>query len=299
MPNYQIGAATMSPVIEMVGPVRDPADMFPDFEPEAWRRELGWMQPDFVDPISGHYVSSIQSWLLQIGGATVLVDTCAGNDKERLHSPRYHRLQTSYLAALRAEGVREEDVDAVVLTHLHEDHVGWNTRLIDGRWIPTFPRARYVVAACELADFVARATAPGAVGDLAAIHADSVRPLLDRGLLTAVSATSRILPGVTLAPAPGHTRGQVAVRVESAGARALITADIFHHPIQIVQPDWNTKFCDLPAVARATRRAVLEAAADSDLLLCPAHFGQRGMARIVRTERGFRPEFVDAATAVT
>ncbi len=291
---FMFGDVTIDRVVEMLGPVREPGALFPDWSGSAWDAELPWMAPDFVDQTSGHYISSIQSWVLrQTGGPTIIVDTCVGNGRERPHSPRYHALSSPYVADMQRLGVAAEAVDIVVLTHLHEDHVGWNTHWHDDGWKPMFPNARYLVSKLELDSFLARADHRPPIDDSTLILADSIAPLIAAGLLDTFDPPFAFAPGLTLEEAPGHTVGQCVLRLTSCGQDALFTADVLHHPIQIIQPGWSTRFCEHPEIAALTRHRILAEAADRNVLLCPGHFGQRQLARISRNEQGYRPVWID------
>lgn len=292
---FALGEVVIDRVVEMLGPVRDAASMFPRWTEAAWTAELPWMAPDFVDPESGRYISSIQSWLLRwANGPTVLIDACAGNGRERRHAPRYHRLRSDYVGDLATLGVDADHVDFVVLTHLHEDHVGWCTHRIGGDWVPMFPRARHLVSRIELDGFMARANLRPARDDASLIFEDTIAPLLTAGLLETFDPPYAPFSALSLEAAPGHTAGQCVARLVTDRHEVLFTADVMHHPIQIVRPDWSTRFCERPEVAAATRHAILAEAAARDLILAPAHFGQRQLTRIVRDGDAFRPVFFGA-----
>jgi glyoxylase-like metal-dependent hydrolase (beta-lactamase superfamily II) len=229
----------------------------------------------------------VHSWLIRAPDRTILVDTCGGNRKTRPLSPRFDQLDTSYLDRLKAAGVTPDDIDMVLLTHLHVDHVGWNTRLDNGRWVPTFRNARYVVSRTELAAQDPARGAKAKPPEANRPFVDSVQPILDAGLMDVMEGDERLAEGFDLMPIPGHTPGMIALRVRSRGEEALFAGDIAHQPVQIAQPDWSTKYCADPAQAAASRRRVLAQCADSNALLCPVHFGWPYCGRIARQGAGF------------
>ena len=220
----------------------------------------------------------------------VIVDTGCGNGKTRRNEAfrRFHQLNLPYLDRLAAYGVRPEDVTMVINTHLHVDHVGWNTRLVDGRWVPTFPNARYVIGRHELAHWQDPAAGPALHAWGIPVIADSVDPILAAGLADLVDDGDTILQGVTLRAAPGHTAGQLAVWLGSDGAQGVFTADVFHQPMQVARPGWNSCFCEVPDAAIATRLALFQSAAETGAVLFPSHTGAPHAGRVVRDGAGFR-----------
>jgi glyoxylase-like metal-dependent hydrolase (beta-lactamase superfamily II) len=196
-------------------------------------------------------------------------------------------LNLAYLENLAAAGVRPEDVTLVINTHLHVDHVGWNTRLVDGKWVPTFPRARYVMGRGELAHWHDPSGGPAMQPEGVPAIVDSVDPVVAAGMVDLADAGDTIVPGVRLEAVPGHTPHQLAVRIGGAGADGLFTADVFHQPMQIYRTDWNSRYCELPEVAIATRRRVFAEAADAATVLFPSHTGYPHAGRVGRDAEGF------------
>ena len=286
----RIGAVDVLRVEEMLGPGFDPAFLFPEYDPAVLEEHPALAAPEFFDRASGKLMSSMQSWLLRIGDAVLLIDTCCGNDKPRTNAAfrRFHMLNLPYLDRLAACGVQPEQVTHVLNTHLHVDHVGWNTRLLDGRWVPSFPCARYLIGRAELAHWRDPDGGPRLHPEGIPVIADSVDPVIEARRADLIDDKDVILPGVSVHAVPGHTAGQLAVRVESEGAVALFTADVFHQPMQIVRPGWNSRFCEVPAAAIATRRRVLAEAADSGAVLFPSHTGYPHAGRVARDGAGFR-----------
>jgi len=264
----------------------------PDVDPAMLAPHRDLLEPDFVGSGGETIRCAIQSFVLQLDGRTILIDACIGEHKDRPEIPAWHRRSgTGWLDRLRAAGVAPEAVDLVFCTHLHIDHVGWNTVRADGGWAPTFPNARYLVGRRELADWQARLAA----GTAEPLHRralqDSVVPLLDAGLVEPVDDDRELATGLVLAGLPGHTVGQMGLRLDRPGARALFCGDAMHSPIQILQPGASTASCHDAAQAARTRHAFLQEAAASGRVLVPAHF--RGARRATVTARGagFVPAF--------
>ena len=243
MDTAMIGSTTITRVVEWVGPAGTVDVIVPDSDPASWREHRSWLAPDFFRPEDNGYRVALQSWLVRSGGTTVLVDTGAGNGRSRPHMPPFDHLDNDYLGALTAAGVQPEDVDLVVNTHLHVDHVGWNTRDAGGEWVPTFPKARYVLPRTEL-DFwdpngVAR---PAGAAVNVNVFEDSVQPILDAGLVDAWEVHYDIDENVRLEPAPGHTPGAAVVVVRSEGQSAVLVGDLLHSAalVEAVQKAWTS-----------------------------------------------------------
>jgi glyoxylase-like metal-dependent hydrolase (beta-lactamase superfamily II) len=236
-------------------------------------RENRWMVPHFYNEERGVFFSVIQTWIVRTPQRTIVIDTSGGNDKDRPLSPRFHQKHTDFPARLAAAGVVPDKVDQVILTHLHVDHVGWNTRLKGGKWVPMFPNAEHVVSEIELEardpERGAASKPPGSWN----VYNDSVKPVLEAGLVRLVKGTENLAPGIDLMPTPGHAPGQMAVRLRSGGKEALFIADVMHNPIQISHPDWNSKYCENQDMAAETRARVLRHAAEHGSLILPGHFG--------------------------
>lgn len=253
-----------------------------------------WLRPDFAGPEGVLRIDS-HSFALVVDGLRVLVDTGVGNGKTRAN-PAWHDLRTDYLARLADAGFTPGNVDLVVLTHLHADHVGWNTREVDGVWVPTFPNARYLTARAEY-DFWAAYDMDEARRGM---FADSVVPVVEAGLLDLIDVPEEgvdVAAGLRLVPAPGHTPGQVAVQLRSAGAVALITGDSVHHPVQLARPGIGSCVDIDPAQAEVTRRALLAGLADTGGLLLGTHFPAPTAGRVVAEGDGYRLEPVPGVSA--
>ncbi len=277
----------------MSGPFFKPEELLPDSRAEDLERHAGWLSPDHFDKESGLLIISIQSWVIKTKHHTVLVDTCAGNHKERPNWEPFHQLDLPYLQRLEDAGVHPDSVDFVMCTHLHVDHVGWNTRLKDGRWVPTFPNAKYVFAKQEY-EFWEQVATKGSAdysAEDALVFNDSVLPVVEAGQTEMIEGSHALNDQLKIDPAPGHTPGSCTLKLTSNGEEALFAGDTMHHPLQVYHPEWNSGFCMDPETARTTRRRVLEEAADRNQLLLPGHFAPPGAFRITRQDNGFAIKF--------
>jgi glyoxylase-like metal-dependent hydrolase (beta-lactamase superfamily II) len=209
-----------------------------------------------------------------------VVDACVGNDKERAVFPQWHHQQSTYLADLAAAGVQVEEVDFVMCTHLHTNHVGWNTRLLDGRWVPTLPNARYIFARHEYRYCEEQMRRDASSGHPQAF-ADSVLPVMEAGQAVLVDNDHEIDHGVWLEPAPGHTPGNVVVNLRSGEDHAVMSGDVIHHPIQLVRPEWSSRACEDRALSRQTLCAFIERYADTYTLIAPAHFASPSLGYFI------------------
>lgn len=252
-----------------------------------------WLLPHFVDP-SGDALMSIHAFVVRSEGQTIVVDTCIGDHKIR-SIPGMSDLSTGFLSRLKAAGCPPASVDTVLCTHLHFDHVGWNTRWDDGRWVPTFPRARYLFGRLEWEHWSAQEAAGAEqVLDRDQVLADSVRPVLDAGLADLVETDHRLTGEVWLEPTPGHTPGHVSVRIASGGAEAVVTGDAFHHPVQVAEPGWGASADTDAARAAATRREFVARHGRAGTLVLGTHFAPPTAGRIRPLQGGW---WFDAAAA--
>ena len=272
---WRIGRVEVTRVVEMevTGGTRF---ILPDATREAVRG-YRWLYPHFMDD-AGNLVMSIHALVVDTGERRIVVDTCIGNDKQRA-IPAWSNLQTSFLADLETAGYPPSSIDTVLCTHLHVDHVGWNTMRVDGEWVPTFPEARYLVAETEWRYW-------RDVESSRDVLADSVRPVIEAGLMEFVAENHRLCDEVWLEPTPGHTPGHVSVRIASEGEHALVTGDCIHHPCQMTRTDWCSS-ADYDRVrGRETRESLLERYADSDVLLIGTHFATPTAGHVERRAEG-------------
>ena len=282
MLSWQIGDVKVTRIVEIELPVpysaRSP--FLADATPEALRRH-DWLYPHYVTE-EGHLRLSIHALLVEAPGLRLVVDTCIGNDKPRSLNGG-QALATEFLTRLGEAGWTRDGVDTVVCTHLHVDHVGWNTMLVDGKWVPTFPKARYLIGRTEHAHWSAEGDP-----EQQQILADSVQPIFDAGLVDLVEMDHRLSDEVRLIPTPGHTPGHVSVMIESKGQVAMITGDAVHHPSQLAHPDWSPPFDSDPVASAVMRRSMFEGVADGDVLVIGTHFAAPTAGHIKRDGDAFR-----------
>jgi glyoxylase-like metal-dependent hydrolase (beta-lactamase superfamily II) len=294
MATWTIGAVSVTRVAEQIGFSSWPPEKYLiGFDRALLARHRDWLVPDHYAPDHDRLITSVHSWLIRTGRHTILLDSCAGNHKDRPAQPRFHRLELPYLDRLREAGVGPAEIDIVLCTHLHTDHVGWNTMLRDGRWVPTFPNAKYLFSRTEN-EYGDPRRNPKAAAEPQRNNAyyDSVLPVIEAGQAELVDGEHAIGDGIVIEPAPGHTPGHVVLKLADRGERAVFCGDVIHHPLQVYAPHWNSGFCELPDEARATRRRVLAHCAEERALLFPCHFGAPHVAAIARKGEAFEPRFI-------
>jgi len=290
---WQIGKVTITRIVEFEVSGQPPSLILANVEPEHVKR-FNWLRPHYADD-DGQLDFSVHAYVIESEGRRIIVDTCVGNDKQR-NLPHFDQLEGPFLDQLAAAGYPAESVDMVLCTHLHADHVGWNTRLVDGRWVPTFPNARYLFGRVEWEHWNDENRSSS---DVLAHHhdmilsvdnvmADSIRPIVDAGLHMLVETDHRLTTDVCLIPTPGHTPGHVSVRIRSDGEEAIIMGDMIHHPIQIADASIGSLTDVDLAMARTTRQGFLLAHCDQDVLVLGTHFPTPAAGRIVRDEHGWR-----------
>lgn len=260
-----------------------PEFILPDWKADDAAPYMSRMAPGLFDESGRQMLLSTHSWLVRSRQHTILIDTGIGNDKQR-PLPAFNRLNTPFLARLAETGVSAEQVDYVVLTHLHTDHVGWNTRLDDGRWVPTFPNARYLFSRIEY-DTLAAMSGTAACPPY---FADSVEPIVaaGRAVLTE-SGPIELVDGLVMHPTPGHSIDHASISLTSRGETALFAGDVLHHPIQVYLPHLNSVFCRSPDQALTSRRWALGFAADNDALFFSSHFAPSSAGRVARDGGGY------------
>jgi glyoxylase-like metal-dependent hydrolase (beta-lactamase superfamily II) len=276
MLRWQVGNVTVTSISEMETPT-SPRFLFDgvtksDVLDHAERAP--WLRPHFVSE-DGFLLQKIQCLVVETAGTVIAVDTCIGNDKPR-NNPGWNNLQLPFLDDLAAAGYPPERVDVVVCTHVHVDHVGWNTRLVDGRWVPTFPNARYLFVEPEFAYWK---VTPDKFGD--EYFGDSVAPIVDAGLADLVAPDHRINDEVWFEPTPGHTPAHVSVVIHSGGERAVVTGDMTHTPLQIADPSLSSMFDTDPDQARVSRREAFTRWAGNGSLVIGTHFATPTAGRLV------------------
>jgi glyoxylase-like metal-dependent hydrolase (beta-lactamase superfamily II) len=243
-------------------------------------RKLPWLIPYFANE-EGRLKMSIHSLVLDTPTRRIVVDTGLGNDKQGRNVPTWNNRSDPFLERMAAAGFAPESIDAVLCTHLHVDHVGWNTRLVAAKWVPTFPNARYVFGKTEYEHWRDRSDEP----DKAAVFNDSVKPVVDAGQAELVASDHRLTDELTLIPTPGHSPGHMSLHIRSDGDSALLTGDVAHHPCQMAHPDWSSTADSDPLQSAATRRQLFSRFADTPTLVIGGHFSA---GRIQRDGAAFK-----------
>lgn len=284
MEHFRIGPLEVTRV-EETRTVFDARAFYPDLALDTPARYASWLAHYFH--IAEHAFPCIfQSFVIHHGATTILIDTCFGNDRERVDYPPGHRIQTPYLDRLRAANCRPEDVDIVLCTHFHVDHVGWNTQLENGRWVPTFPNARYIFSRDEYARFAPENRAKNPPKE-EWLFDECVLPVIEAGQAELISGEQQVHDLLTVSPAPGHTPGHISIRAGRGADTGIFLGDIIHNPIQMAEPDLNSSYCEDGPQARATRRKLLEDAVEHNHLLIPGHFCAPHIGRVKRAGNGF------------
>jgi glyoxylase-like metal-dependent hydrolase (beta-lactamase superfamily II) len=286
-----LGDFSIDRIVEYEGPFVQPEDLILNYDPAVYLRHRDWIGP-LLDQATGELRISLHSFVLRTGRHTILIDTCMGNHKERPLRPLGHRRNGNFPQCLAAQGVHPEEVDFVMCTHLHWDHVGWNTQLVNGQWVPTFPNARYIISQREY-DHMDGMHARGrsTLHDLA--FEDSILPLMRAERVKLVADGFQLEDGVWLETYPGHTPGNVVINLASQTARGVFSSDLFHTPLQIVCPAWSSKACYDPEQAHVSRRRFIEQHADTNHLVMPAHFLAPSAGHIVSHGNGAAFKFLD------
>jgi glyoxylase-like metal-dependent hydrolase (beta-lactamase superfamily II) len=277
--SWQVGEVRISRVVESEGPT-SPRFLFDGVSKEQLLQHA-WLRPNFLTE-DGKLLMSIHAFVVESQGRVIVVDTCVGNDKPR-EAPNWNMLKGRFLEDMAEAGFPREGVDTVLCTHLHVDHVGWNTMMQDGKWMPTFPNARYLIGRKEWAHWKDEADGPDRT-----VRNDSVRPIIYAGLADFVDSDHQVTPEVTLEPTPGHTPGHVSVRISSQGQDAVITGDLMHHPVQCAMPEMGAKFDTDSAQASATRRGFLEKYRDGKTLVLGTHFAAPTAGHVAADGKAFR-----------
>jgi glyoxylase-like metal-dependent hydrolase (beta-lactamase superfamily II) len=285
------GDITIERVLEFDGPGLDPFVLLPELSRGILEEHRHWLEPYLLDRSSGKVMSSFHSFVIRTPRTITVVDTCGGNDKHRPNRPRYHMKKHPYLERLAAIGVRPEDVDYVLCTHMHGDHVGQNTRLVDGRWVPTFPRAKYLISRTEWGYWEHAANRQRYNEDL--FFEDSIQPVVDAGLVQLIDDGYTVDKGISVLQSAGHTPGHLCVQIIHDGREvAMMSGDLMHNALQVAVPSLNSCFCADAPMSRATRKAFLERWHDNSTLVLPAHFPNPTAGQVIRLADGhFRFRF--------
>ena len=282
--SFKVGNLTVHRIIESEAPVFNAFTFFPTLTKEVYAENRSWLQPRYFDATDALYLC-IQSYLVQTPTQNILIDTCVGNHKERPAHPFWSQMQSDrWEKNLAAAGVTVNDIDVVMCTHLHVDHVGWNTRLENGKWVPTFPKARYIFSEKELDFWTKRAASEPAA---APWIADSVLPVVAARKADLVKSDQAYSDGISLIPTPGHTFDHYSVLIGKPGADAVVTGDMVHSPIQVRYPELGMRADFDSKQAGASRRSLFGRFCDTSTHICTAHFPSPSTGRIVRHKDSF------------
>ncbi len=288
MRSWQVGEVTITQFVELT--FEGLEAFLPQATPEAVL-PIEWLRPNFITP-EGVLRFSIHALVVDTPTHRIIVDTCVGNDKPREMFADWHMLQTSFLDDLATAGFPPQSFDTVLCTHLHLDHVGWNTKLVDGKWVPTFPNARYLIEANEFAYLDEEAESEQVEQWLKdsnrEVMLDSIRPVQQAGLVDLVDSRHKICDEVHLIPTPGHTVGHISVKIESQGKHALITGDFIHHPCQLAHPEWSVTTDFDMAQSITTRERIFNDLSDQDVLMIGTHWPPPTAGYVVREAKAFR-----------
>jgi glyoxylase-like metal-dependent hydrolase (beta-lactamase superfamily II) len=288
---FKVGKATVTRIEETYLPIYPVTDIFPAVTEAQLAEHAHWLSPHHYDPASRKIKLSVHSWLLQLDGRKILIDGCCGNQKSRPLRPAWNMLDTPWLDRLAAAGARPDEIDLVMCTHLHHDHVGWNTQLKDGKWVPRFPNARYVFSKLDF-DYFHKldndpATAPTEFGSFR----ECVVPVVEAGRADLVTGPHRLDEFIDIQPAGGHSPGHFVFNLNVGGNRATLIGDVFHHLLQVHYPDWNFPKNSNVEEARVSRRRVLDDCASTGALVFPGHVGFPFAGHIEKTGSSFKPRF--------
>tara|TARA_Y100000590_G_scaffold467003_1_gene644292 strand:+ start:192 stop:1064 length:873 start_codon:yes stop_codon:yes gene_type:complete len=287
MKTLKIGSIFIDRLVESESASMDPNFLFPEANLDSISSELNWLEPYFFDNSIGKLIMSFHTYVIKTNNLTILVDTCVGNNKCRPNRPFWHQLNLPYLKNLKNLGVHPDEVDYVLCTHLHSDHVGWNTKLENGMWVPTFPNAKYIFAKSEYNFWENAAKENPEVVNHGAF-ADSVLPVMQSGQAVLVDSDHSINNNIFLEPAPGHTPGNVIINIQSQGDKAILCGDTIHHPIQLSYPEWSSRFCEDKNQSFLTRKRLLEQIADTHSYILPAHFPFPTVGKIILEKSKFK-----------
>lgn len=288
----RLGEVEITRVEDYHGPGLPATFMFPDVQPQMWEAHRSWLVPGFYDPHTARLRTSIHSWLVRTPRHTILVDACIGNHKPRPTDPRFHLRDEPWLDRLATAGAHPDEIDIVMCTHLHADHVGWNTRLEDGRWVPTFRNARYLFARREFERWDTRRPDHRPRASEEFVFMDSILPVEASGQMLLIEEGHQIDDLMSVEAAPGHTPGHVKIRLHTPGQQALFCGDVIHHPVQLPYPHVCSSFDDDQAQALRTRLAMLQDVAARGDLLLPTHFAAPFVCRLQSVGTTAEPSYL-------
>ncbi len=304
--SYRVGNATISKIQEMTVDALSASELYAGIDQAVADEQIAKWNEASVDKGNGHLKLGFHAWLVKTTSRTVLIDTGAGAGKERPSSPMFGHLHEPFLARLQSLGTSPAEVDVVLHTHLHVDHVGWNTYKSGDRWVPTFPNAQHLLSAREHAyvkstvekdgghEAIRTAAGLGQMAHLPAVdfYQDSLLPVIEAGMTREIEVDgSEVIEGFTYHPLPGHSIDHAGISFVSEGERAFFWGDVVHHPIQFALPTWNSVFCEFPDAAVQARAWAISHAAETQSLVFATHLPDTSIGRVSRKADGFHWEF--------
>ncbi len=283
---YNVGDARVARVVDTTLDALTPQRLLRDLNSDDW--DLMKQMTETMSSDGRHVLLSVHSWVVWHSGKLFIVDTGAGNDKQRPHAPYFDHLKTEYLSCLAALGVQPNDVDYVLHTHLHVDHVGWNTQLVDGQWRPTFAHARHIFSKKEYDYFTDNANLTDRNRTSFQVQADSVTPINKAGFADMIEITgAEIFPGFSFHPTPGHSIDHASIILESRGSKALFAGDVLHHPLQVIKPELMSMFDPDHERSLRSRLWALDYAADQNAIWFSSHFPSSSAGHVSRSAKGY------------
>lgn len=287
----RLGDISLARILEREEPAFVTTQLIPNATPEGLAPYRQWLEPRALDPKTGLFILPIQTYVVRTRHHNILIDACLGEDKTtRWHLPWHKMKGLTFLRDLAALGLAPEDIDYVMCTHLHGDHIGWNTRLLNGRWVPTFPKARYVMSHAEV-DYYRNFNKTASAEDYEECIDESILPVVEAGQAELIGGDFALDDEVWIDPMPGHTLGHYGVHLRSQGEEAVMIGDLMHSPVQCAEPDWHAGSDLDPAQARQSRRRFLEWAVETQHLVLTAHFPSPSIGHIKRDGVAFRFDY--------
>ncbi len=277
MKTLSIGPFTIDKLIETSSSLVELDFLFPSSNLDNLEKEFSWLNPDFVTN-DKKLILSFHSYIIRIGSKKILVDACVGNDKCRPNRPQWHLKKFPYIENLNSLGISKDEIDFVMCTHLHADHVGWNTQLKNGEWVPTFPNAKYIFSSKEFSYWESKSKIDSDINH--GSFNDSILPIIKHNQALLVKSDFELNDFIKFEAAPGHTPGNIMINLKSKENKIILSGDIIHHPIQISYPNWSSRFCEDPEMSFYTREKLINNVVDKDIILLPAHFPNNTVGKI-------------------
>ncbi len=289
-PFIDLGSAQIYRIEESIDVSFTARSFFPRFDPDSITNLPPWLVPDHYHPESDALVLSMHSWVVKTEKHIILVDACVGNDKDRLPRAHWNRRQGDFLERLRVIGFQPQDFDMVMCTHMHADHVGWNTVLRDGQWVPTFPHAKYLFSRHE---YEHASTFENTNPIMRKAFDDSILPVVTSGQALMIEDGYQVDDLFTVQLAPGHTPGNAMLKLQTPKQEALFVGDVIHHPIQVYQPELSTVACYDPELSYQSRLRMLNHCCEQHTLMLPAHFAAPHGGYIEERSNGLKLRWLD------